>query len=306
MLYDRPYMQAPSDRKGPSALAWLLIVMATLYLGSRIVEVFHPGSNLVILLNQWFAVSRDQFLSGKLWTPITYSLLHGGFFHIAINMLIIFGIGRSIQAQHGERKFLMLFFLGVVIGGAFVIFLEPNPIALTVGASGGALALITVYCFERWEMPVTLLFFEITFKLKWLFYAILAWQLAGYLLPLLGQAAGGPGPGPGVGVSHTAHLGGILGGFLFYRYLMNREWSRREKGPARKSFWAGWLPERKRYPHSGPPPPRPAAGNRSRVDRKSLQKEVDRILDKINSQGFGSLSEEEKKTLDRAKDILSR
>jgi hypothetical protein len=37
-----------------------------------------------------------------------------------------------------------------------------------------------------------------------------------------------------------------------------------------------------------------------------LQKEVDRILDKINATGFGSLTEAEKKTLDQAKDILSR
>jgi hypothetical protein len=33
---------------------------------------------------------------------------------------------------------------------------------------------------------------------------------------------------------------------------------------------------------------------------------VDRILDKINSHGFGSLSPEEKRLLDEAKDLLSR
>ncbi|MFQ3242892.1 MAG: hypothetical protein ACI9JZ_002598, partial [Lentimonas sp.] len=49
-----------------------------------------------------------------------------------------------------------------------------------------------------------------------------------------------------------------------------------------------------------------------RVNRPSssssadLQKEVDRILDKINASGFGSLDATEKATLDRAKDILSK
>jgi hypothetical protein len=33
---------------------------------------------------------------------------------------------------------------------------------------------------------------------------------------------------------------------------------------------------------------------------------VDRILDKINSQGFGSLTDEEKQILDHAKDILNK
>ena len=40
--------------------------------------------------------------------------------------------------------------------------------------------------------------------------------------------------------------------------------------------------------------------------RDQLKAEVDRILDKINSKGFASLTPEEKKTLDDAKDLLSR
>jgi hypothetical protein len=37
-----------------------------------------------------------------------------------------------------------------------------------------------------------------------------------------------------------------------------------------------------------------------------LKTEVDRILDKINSAGFGALTDEEKRLLDEAKDLLSR
>ena len=44
----------------------------------------------------------------------------------------------------------------------------------------------------------------------------------------------------------------------------------------------------------------------NRTDRGNLQQEVDLILDKINTTGFGSLTEYEKQTLDRAKDILGR
>jgi hypothetical protein len=42
------------------------------------------------------------------------------------------------------------------------------------------------------------------------------------------------------------------------------------------------------------------------TDRDHLRAEVDRILDKINSKGFGALTSEEKKTLDEARDLLSR
>jgi len=40
--------------------------------------------------------------------------------------------------------------------------------------------------------------------------------------------------------------------------------------------------------------------------RENLRAEVDRILDKINSKGFGALTAEEKRLLDEARDLLSR
>jgi hypothetical protein len=42
------------------------------------------------------------------------------------------------------------------------------------------------------------------------------------------------------------------------------------------------------------------------TNRKDLRTEVDRILDKINSEGFGALTKEEKLLLDEAHDLLSR
>ena len=41
-------------------------------------------------------------------------------------------------------------------------------------------------------------------------------------------------------------------------------------------------------------------------DRGHLRAEVDRILDKINSDGFPSLSAEEKRILDEARDVITR
>jgi len=47
----------------------------------------------------------------------------------------------------------------------------------------------------------------------------------------------------------------------------------------------------------------------TRAEPKSsayLRAEVDRILDKINSHGFGAITADEKRLLDEAKDLLSR
>jgi hypothetical protein len=53
-------------------------------------------------------------------------------------------------------------------------------------------------------------------------------------------------------------------------------------------------------------PAAPAAYQVNVSSPGDLRAEVDRILDKINSQGFGSLSADEKRMLDDAKDLLSR
>jgi hypothetical protein len=62
----------------------------------------------------------------------------------------------------------------------------------------------------------------------------------------------------------------------------------------------GWL---RRWKRSAAPAPRFRVNLSNRDD---LRAEVDRILDKINSQGFGALTAEEKRLLDEARDLLSR
>lgn len=304
MLYDRPYMQAPSDRRGPSALSWLIIIVATVFFGSRLLSVFLPDANLPGALHELFGMSRNNFRSGRIWSIFTYSFFHGGIFHVGINLLIIYGIGRSLQAELGEKQFLYLYSIGVLLGGIGVFVLDLNGAGITVGASAGALAMITVYCFQRWEMPVTLLFFEITFKMKWLFFALLAWDAAGYLLSLLSQVSSSGSMVSG-GTSHSAHLGGMLGGFLYYKYLMGNQFNPGglSQDPISMPKWFNRKTSKTKPKVAATPK---KSGHFGKMDRKGLQAEVDRILDKINSEGFGSLSEEEKKTLDRARDILSR
>jgi hypothetical protein len=88
----------------------------------------------------------------------------------------------------------------------------------------------------------------------------------------------------------------MLAGWLYFRFLHARAGWDRAAGFALPS----WL-----RVGSGPRPvSAPAFGRRRPA--ATLRADVDRILDKINSQGFGSLSDEEKRTLDEAKDMLSK
>ena len=46
--------------------------------------------------------------SYQIWQPITYMFLHSGFFHIFINMLVLWMFGRELEYRWGKKEFLIL------------------------------------------------------------------------------------------------------------------------------------------------------------------------------------------------------
>ena len=104
---------------------------------------------------------------------------------------------------------------------------------------------------------------------------------------------GAPSP---FGFAHSAHLGGMAAGWLYFRFVHDHDW----RGSRPNLELPQWL-KRPLRP-TPPPPPEPVTIG----SREHLKAEVDRILDKINSQGFGALTADEKRLLDEARDLLSR
>lgn len=102
-------------------------------------------------------------------------------------------------------------------------------------------------------------------------------------------------------MASSAHLGGMLTGLLYYRFVHNASWFNPEDRPDVEL--PRWIKRAKKsaplatFDVNLPPPP---------SSREDIRAEVDRILDKINSQGFAALTAEEKRVLDEAKDVLSR
>lgn len=96
-------------------------------------------------------------------------------------------------------------------------------------------------------------------------------------------------------------MGGAAVAWIYYRYLHEARWS---LGRARPDIeLPRWMKQRKGAAKAAAPTP---AFTVNVSDRGHLKAEVDRILDKINSEGFGSLSAEEKRILDEARDSISR
>jgi membrane associated rhomboid family serine protease len=302
MLYDRPYMrQAPEPAaKQTSAVTILLVVTIGIFVLQQVLNVSFPSyaGRENHFLGDWFAFSAGNFKELKVWTVVSYAFLHSTttIMHIVGNMFGLFFIGRIIEPLLGKQQFLLLYFSGAVVGALTYLIFHFNGGNTVVGASAAVFALISFFCLRFPDRPITLLLFfviPVTVKPKWLFWGLLGYSIFSLLTSEL--------PGTKY-VAHSAHLGGFLVGVLYFRYIYSRQASSFMGASQRPSIEVPeWFKRRKKTESQTS-----YRVNRPTSSKDDLQKEVDRILDKINASGFGSLNDAEKATLDRAKDILSK
>ena len=75
------------------------------------------------------------------WTIVTNLFAHAGIGHIIVNMITLFFFGRFLSGLLGGRRFLLVYFLGGILGNVCFLLLPPSPQAIAVGASGAIFAL---------------------------------------------------------------------------------------------------------------------------------------------------------------------
>ncbi len=80
---------------------------------------------------------KELFFGQNLLMFFSYSLLHGNFFHMVINVAIFFALGKQIEEQLGMINFILIFVSTAIAGAvAYQVLASGNP-APMVGASGG-------------------------------------------------------------------------------------------------------------------------------------------------------------------------
>lgn len=291
-------MRGDSGRTPPSVLAWFLGLLAGFFVLQNIATLWF-GSRAII---DYGALSGTGIRSGQVWTLLTYALLHGGIGHLLLNGLGLYFIGRELQSRFGPERFLKLI-LATALGGALVwLGVNLNRPGSVIGASGVLMGFLAVFACLHPRRPITLLLFfilPVTVQPLWVVVVLGGVDLFGFIFYEL------PSNRSLYGIAHSAHLGGLAAGWLFYQFAVARgsasataaieppSWFRRKDS----------LPAPAYKVNLGPPPagsarPAPPA-------RDALRAEVDRILDKINLHGFGSLTAEEKRVLDEARDHLN-
>lgn len=318
MLYDRPYMRYSAGyRRTLPMYGWILIVLAVVFLFQNLLQLFFGMDGLLSsgrvesrgFLPDWFALSEPNLGEFKLWTLLTYSLFHGGILHLLFNSLAIFFVGRIVEMMIGPWALLKLFIFSA-LGGALVWALANLGAGegIVIGASAGALGIVIYFCARKPNEPVTVLLFliiPVTILPKWLGWGLVAIESFGFIFSELSNRGSLFSGSATTIIAHSAHLGGMAAGYLFFRY---ERWFRSLSIP-RIRLGKG-KPGEVAKPHyrvNVSKPSKPSSGSKKGGRRSSdLREEVDRILDKINASGFGSLSSEEKETLNKAKELLKK
>jgi membrane associated rhomboid family serine protease len=203
-----------------------------------------------------------------LWQLFTYMFVHFGLWHLVINMLMLWFFGPALENTWGSRQFLSFYFF-TGIGAALCSFIVmPSSHVPVVGASGAIFGILVAYAIIFPE-TVIYLFFIFPMKIRHAVIALIVINLLGTL------------SSPGSGIAYFAHLGGGLFGYLYVK----NEWIRSQVLRMNPAGLRAWREEKKK--------------KREHLEQKKLDEEVDVILDKIYKHGVESLTEREKKILEK-------
>ena len=290
MLDDRSYMRANPQNPFRSTTVILMISVVVCFALQNIAGFYLHAD---LWMRDHLALSFEGLKEGFIWQLLSFQFLHGGLWHLIVNLLFIWFFGRTVEERLGPQAFLKLYFLCGIAGGvlqAVLGWLLPSHFGgPTVGASAGALGLLTAFALIEPNAVICFMFIiRMPAKvLLWIEVGIAAFFT---LVP------------SDRGIAHAAHLGGILAAIAYMRWDPRRpvvNWNplqgRRRKrqlvqAAAQITRWRG-----SRDAQSSELPP-----------EEFISKEVDPILDKISAHGIHSLTPRERQILEAARAKMAK
>lgn len=311
-LYDRDYatVRDPTRREDGgfralfghhSALTVLIAVNVAVFIVWQI-------PSLEDFMHTHFVCRSDGVLNQwRLHTLLSAALSHNALFHLLMNMVMLYWLGKKLEYVYGSLDFLLLYCIAGVISSAGDIGMKLafpellNGYAGCLGASGAVMgiAVCTAFLYPDEEL---LLLGLAPVKLKWLVVIYCVWDFHSVFF------------GPADGIAHAAHLGGAFAGFLYSKYDLRM--FPVDGGPrftplrALRNLFRR-KPRLRVVEHVTPgnvieePLSRSASARLGRVDADTAAR-VDGLLKKISEQGMGALTPEERRFLESSSEKYRR
>lgn len=291
-IADRDYSRDDGRRSGgflsqlTPVVKWLLIANVAIYFLDILLE---SGDGSRPMRNFGTFAIQSAIFEGRISEFVTFQFLHGSFGHVMFNSLGIFFFGPYMERWWGSMKFLIYYLLCGAGGALFFVvlfyagLLPGNGIQSgMIGASAGLFGILIGVAFTSPNTRVALLFPPVELSMRQLAIALLTFSVAIITLGYLRINFLGLGGNEG---GEAGHLGGAILGFLLMRF----------------PFLLGGRGDTIRITRPKVTKPRPLPKLRPRSGlEKDQDDEVDRILEKISSEGFQSLTQAEKDLLNKA------
>lgn len=288
-IENREYLRDEYDdagvfRRPASKPMTLILVIVTAAVFVLQLLTSRPGGTS--LVQEWLSLNFDQaVLKGQVWRLLTYAFCHDQRdpLHIVFNMIVLYSIGGVLRHLLGDREFLWFYLAAAVFAGicslAFYRLVGIN--AEIIGASGATMA---VFCMVALHYPQrkALLMGIVPIQFRWLLVAFVAFDT----VPMINQVAAAlQDQQTSSQVANSAHIGGLIFGFLYFRWNMRiTRWWDQFSGRMKMRRGRGHL----RVFTEAPEP------------ESSLSSQVDDILEKISRSGEASLTSRERNILAQA------
>jgi len=226
----------------PPVVKNLIIINAVMLILTELLKI--SGINLNGILGLYFP--KSEFF--RSWQVVTHMFMHGGFVHLLFNMFALWMFGRVLEQVWGPKRFLV-YYLVTGLGAAFffelVQYIQYNKVMATispeqlqmvydsggdaisqgrnfadaqmgklnsilnvpvVGASGAVYGVLLAFGVLFPNTQLMFIFPPIPVKAK---YVVIGYAAIELYLAITS---------PGSGIAHTAHLGGMIFGYLLIRY----------------------------------------------------------------------------------------
>lgn len=145
-------------------------------------------------------------------TPLTSALIHGGWLHLGVNMLMLVFAGSQVERVIGASGLTLAYVIGAIVAALAQFAVDPYSQIPMVGASGAISAIFGLYAtfFGRPKQVTSNMRLNRSIHVAWLLVTWVALQW------MAGVLAGGEG----VLLATPAHIGGFIAGLLMQRPLL--------------------------------------------------------------------------------------
>ena len=231
------------------------------------------SSSEIMFFSNFGLVPKLVWSQLKIWQPFTYMFFHGDIWHVLINMFVLWMFGTELERAWGKKNFLRFYFITGVGSGLGTMLFGLQSLVPIVGASGAIYGVLLAY---------GILFPNRTVYLYGIIPIKSIWFVIG-----IGVIAFFSSFNNFTNISHLTHLFGMVIGYLYLKRPVHF-----------KSLWFSVFKKVLEY----------RIQNREKKISHSIEMERDlnSILDKINREGFRSLTQEEEERLYKNSKTLSK